>query len=508
MENDKRIRSVKVSGNLLWLNVVVTIIYFAWWLNPFHVGNPILYSLLFFGEIYHITMSLLFWLTIWPENYNKSFSITPNRKIFFPSLDIFVPVAGEPIEIIRNTVQNVLRMRCINSKIYILNDGLVAGKDNWKEVEKLANELDVNCITRTTPGGAKAGNINYALKQTRGDIVVIFDSDMAPHEDFLEKVIPYFQDEKVGVVQTPQYYKNQNISEIAKGAWEQQEFFFGPIMEGKERSNSAFICGTNVAIRRQALEEVGGMYEESIAEDFLTGMFIHANGWKSHYINEVLAEGLAPEDLLSYNKQQFRWARGSMEMLISKNPLFKKGLSLTQRLEYLASTLYHFNGLVVAIDIFTPLAFLFFGIEPVAATTTSFALFFIPFIFLNLYTINRSSGGSITFRAISFSQSNWILQVKAFIDLLLNKKSSFAVTPKQAQSGNFLPLIYPHIIYSVLGIIAAFAGVYREGLNPSVATNISWVIFNIVLFVPYMQTAFNWNNLPFVKTKTVKNWAR
>src|SRR5690606_7694254 len=120
-----------------------------------------------------------------------------------------------------------------------------------------------------------------------------------------------FQDKRMGFVQTPQYYKNQSDNVITQAAWQQQEFFFGPIMRGKDSYNSTFICGTNVVIRRKALEEVGGMFEENIAEDFLTSLFVHQHGWRSVYVPQVLATGFAPFDLLSYVKQQLRWARGS-----------------------------------------------------------------------------------------------------------------------------------------------------------------------------------------------------
>src|SRR5690606_21510298 len=145
-----------------------------------------------------------------------------------------------------------------------------------------------------TAGGAKAGNINNALRQTNGDIIVIFDADMIAKTDFLNKTIPHLADPTVAFVQTPQFYTNTQDNIIAASAWEQQEFFFGPIMQGKDKDNPAFICGINVAIRRTALDQVGGMVEDNIAEDFLTSMKIHEQGWHSVYVPEVLATGLAP----------------------------------------------------------------------------------------------------------------------------------------------------------------------------------------------------------------------
>lgn len=477
-----------VSKTLLIINVIVALIYFSWWFNPGHMGNPYLFYALFFGEIYHVFMALLFWFTLWPSDKKE---MEPKKNAnFAPSVAVFITVTGEPVEVVRRTALATKEMVYRNFKVYILNDGYVAKQDNWKEIEDLAKELHIGCITRKTPGGAKAGNINNALRQTESDIICIFDADMAPFPDLLQKVIPYFSDPKMGFIQTPQYYLNNEKNDVTAGAWEQQEFFFGPVMKGKDSNNSAFICGTNVAIRKKAILEAGGMCETNIAEDFLTSLFIHQKGWKSKYLTEVFATGLAPEDLLSYYKQQLRWARGSLEILFSQNPLFKSHVSFGQKMQYLSSALYYFNGLIVLIDMVMPLIALYYALTPVSASTTSFALFFIPFMFLNLYTLYTASAGRITFRAISFSQASWTLQLKALYAVLLRKKIAFAVTPKQMQSGRFTSLSYPHIMYIIIGIAAVVVGVSREGMSASVAANTAWVMFNAIMFLPFINASF------------------
>jgi cellulose synthase (UDP-forming) len=486
------IHYAKTSKTLLSLNIFFTLFYFSWWFTPNIIGNHFLFYLLFFGEVYHVTMAVLFSVTLWPRNKK----IVPLvQKDFLPSVDIFITVAGEPKDIVRKTVLGAKNQEYPNKKIFILNDGFVAKKDNWKDMEDLAKELHVECITRKKAHGAKAGNINNALKSTKGDLVVIFDADMVPYKDFLTKTVTYFVDKKVGFVQTPQYYSNHKRNEITSGSWEQQELFFGPIMVGKDNHNAAFICGTNVVIRREALLQVGGMCEDNIAEDFLTSQFIHRKGWTSHYLPEVFSEGLAPEDLLSYYKQQLRWARGSLEVLFTENPLFKKGMSFLQKLQYLSSGLYYLNGVVVLIDIIMPIVYLFSGIKPVATTTTSFALFFIPFMVINLYALYIASGKHITFRAISFSQSSFVLQIQALVSILLRRQMSFSVTSKQELSGNFLYLAIPHIAYLVIGVCAIYIGISREGLNPSIMTNIAWFVFNVILFIPFIKASYNWPNL-------------
>lgn len=497
----KELQVGKVNKTLLIINTIMAFVYFSWWFNTAHIGNPILYFLLFMGEIYHILMAILFWMTIYPAKVKKQIrQRNLQSKRFMPTVDVFITVAGEPINVVRETAVAARDMFYSTDgvkrhAVYILNDSFVAGKENWQAYETLARELGIHCITRTKVGGAKAGNINHALTKTNGEIIVIFDADMVPHNDFLIKMIPHLRQGKIGFVQSPQYYKNYNHNVITQGAWKQQEFFFGPIMQGKDKFNAAFICGTNVAIRREALLAVGGMDEKNIAEDFLTSLKMHQKGWKSHYTTEVLAEGLAPEDLLSYYKQQMRWARGSLEVLFGSNPILRKGLSFSQKLQYLSSALYYFNGIVVLIDIIMPLIFLYTGIEPVSTTTTSFAIFFVPFMLLNLYTLYQISNGSMTFRAISFSQASFILQLLALKAVLLRQKTGFAVTSKQALSGNFIALAYPHILYIILVIGGVFVGIERSGITPAIVTNIAWTFLNILFFLPFISAAIKWNSI-------------
>lgn len=480
-----------VSQKLLWLNVAVTGLYLVWWLQFDQAKNIFLFSLLLLGEIYHVVMALTFWYTV-----RKPHHRTPPLWSLFnfqPTVDVFIPVTHEPIEIIEATVNAALAMTYTRKKIWILNDGYVAGYEDWQDAEKLAEKYGVGCITRKRKGGAKAGNINYALKKTRGEIVVIFDADMQAKPHFLTTTLPYFQDPQVGFVQTPQYYSNQNQNSITAAAWDQQSLFFGPILRGKDTHNSAFICGTNVAIRRTALEAAGGMREDNIAEDFLTSLTIHRQGWKSIYHPEVLASGLAPLTLGAYFQQQMRWARGSLEVLFRDNPLLHSGLSWAQKTEYLASALYYLNGLIIFLDMIVPVFFLFFGMEPISSSIGEFSFLFLPFIVLNFLTLHIVTQRTLSFRALAFAQSSWVLQIMALFAVLRGQASSFKVTPKQAEEGNFLRLAVPHIGYIAVVIAGVFIAINRDGFSPAVAANTSWVLFNSILFLPYIWAAYPWS---------------
>jgi cellulose synthase (UDP-forming) len=492
MTQKKTLSTRKVTKHILILNILMTLFYLTWWFDPTHIGNPILYGLLLFGEFYHVFMAAAFWHTVWPRK--KQRKSRSKAGSYAPHVDVYITTAGEPYEIVRDTVIAALAMDYLNKKIYILNDGFAAKKENWREAIDIAEEFGITSITRQQAIGAKAGNINNALTKTDSEFIVILDADMVPSKDFLSNVIPYFQQSDVAFVQTPQYYKNASLNTITASAWDQQAFFFGPIMSGKGTSNAAFICGTNVAIRRTALEEVGGMAEDNIAEDFLTSLFIHQRGWKSKYLTQVFCEGLAPEDLQSYYNQQLRWARGSLEILFKHNPVFTRKLTAAQKTEYVSSGLYYFNGIILLIDIIMPLIYLYFGLQPVSASTTSFAIFFIPFILLNLYTLYVASNGTFSYKALSFSQSSFTLQILAVISVLMHIKMKFTITSKEALLGNFRYLAYPHLFYIFLAFAGLTVSMFREGLTPSVMTNIAWVLFNISMFWPFIWSALGYQS--------------
>jgi cellulose synthase (UDP-forming) len=472
------------SKRLLTLNCVMAALYFFVLAFAFQPANHLLFYLLLAGEVFHLVQIFGFCYTIWSTEHTADFDAA-----FAKPVDIFITVCGEPTEIVKQTAQAALAMNYPAFNVYLLNDGFVAKRDNWMEVEQLANELGIICITRRESGGAKAGNINNALRQTHSPYVVVFDADHVPHADFLERVMGYFVDPKMGFVQTPQFYKNQTVNGVTQTAWDQQALFFGPIMKGKNRLNSAFMCGTNMALSRTALDEVGGMCEFNIAEDFLTSLFVHDKGWKSTYVPTVLAEGLAPEDFLSYYKQQFRWTRGSLEVIFKYNPLFKRGLSWAQRFQYLISASYFLSGFVVVFDAVLPLIFLFTGIIAVNTRTMTLAIIFIPYIFSSLYALQKSSNYTMSFSAIGFSISSFVLQIRGVIAVLTNQKTSFAVTSKQQLQGNFLYLVTPHLLYIVAAVIGTIIALNREGVSPSLLANLAWVIVNIAAFVPFIIAA-------------------
>lgn len=265
---------------------------------------------------------------------------------------------------------------------------------------------------------------------------------------------------------------------------------------------ATFWCGTNAVLRRKALEDIGGVPEDNIAEDFLASLFLHKKGWRSEYVAEILAEGYAPHNLGEYASQQFRWARGSSELIFKHNVLFNKALTLRQKVQYLYSSSYYLNGFIVLIDALIPIFVLLTGILPVKAGTANFMLFFFPFILSTMHLLMISTDHALTFKAVQLSISSSFVFNKAVLYTIFGVKSGFRVTSKEAKEGNYIRLAIPHILYVFAGILAFIFAYLREGLSVSVVTNASWLLFNIVMLSGFIRVAYPWGGI----LGHIRNW--
>lgn len=478
-----------VAKRLLLINVVLAVLYFIGLFVLFQRGNIYLYTALIVGEVFHLWQLLTLAHAAWEPRIKHPFDPT----IVAP-VDVYITVAGEPVNVVAKTVAAAAAMDYPNFQVYILNDGRVANKANWREIEAIADGYDgkVRCITRTVPGGAKAGNINHALGLTDAGFVAILDCDHVPRKYFLKRLMGFFIDEKVAFVQAPQFYANNTETFVANAAWQQQTLFFGPICRGKDHTNSLFMCGTNMIIRRTALDEVGGMSADSITEDLLTSLLMHARGWKSVYVPLIVARGMAPEDLGEYWKQQFRWARGSLEVLWKCNPLRIPGLTRNQRIQYLASVTFYLTGLVVLIDASLPLFYFYGNMIPITAATMSIALIFVPYIFLTLYSLQLLSNFAFSFRAIAFSLASWPIYTSALIATVFRRGKVFQVTSKERSDASYLKLATLHVLYIIATIIGIGWKAYHDGgLSASLITNASWGLLYVCMFLPFIRAAMS-----------------
>ncbi len=169
---------------------------------------------------------------------------------------------------------------------------------------------------RDTLRGFKAGSINDTISSLNEDFkyVLILDSDHQLKENIFQDLVPIMEvDPDLTFIQTPQYFSTEVKDHLGLSYSFQQHVFYKHICRGLCVNGSSFICGTNVLIRLDDLQRIGGMDEDCITEDVATSFIFHTHGYKSMYIDKVYAEGLPPPSLSAYYGQQLRWSYGALQ---------------------------------------------------------------------------------------------------------------------------------------------------------------------------------------------------
>jgi cellulose synthase (UDP-forming) len=249
------------------------------------------------------------------------------------TLDVFVTVCGEPVEMVEATLRAALGIR-YKHETYLLNDGHVAGAENSAAIEALAARYGVKCFTRPSGARTKAANLNYALARTSGSLVAVIDADHLASPDFAHETLGHFAPSNVGFVATPQQFSGDRRDPLGN----REMLFYRAIQPAKDAADSAFSCGNAAVYRRSALESIGGFSEWNLVEDLHTSYELHAHGWKSVYHPVAVTIGTAPQTVSGLASQRLRWATDSVRIFLWDNPLFKRGLKPIQRLHYLQTT--------------------------------------------------------------------------------------------------------------------------------------------------------------------------
>ena len=465
------------------------VLYYVTWRTLFTLnGDVLLFSLLLLGAEAWGALNLFFFAFMtWNTHVRPRFE---HREGL--SVDVFVTTYDEPLDVLEATLIGCQRIRYPHTT-YVLDDG------RRPEVEALARRLGCRYLTRPDNRHGKAGNINAALPRTDGEFIAFLDADMVPQPDFLDQTLGYFIDERVALVQCPQEFYNLDSVQHAASSrsgphpWHEQSLFFRVIQLGKNRWNAAFWCGSPSVVRRAALESVGGV-AHSITEDILTSLRLHARGWRTVYHPGVVAYGIAPQTYRAFTIQRSRWAQGALRILRSReNPLFVRGLTLAQRLNYLGSMLTYFDGFQKLAFFFVPLAMLWFGWMPVRADGTVFVVHWALYFFgCYLAAVLLGRGWFRVFEVEKFNALRMLTFVRAALSLLLPGRLRFRVTPKQFADDAWRDrrAVLPLAILSALALGSSLVGVCRllgllEATTPRVLLAIGtfWAATNGLLLV-------------------------
>ena len=355
------------------------------------VGIFLLFALLL-AEVYAFAVLLLGYIqTAWP--LDRAPAPLPDDPEEWPAVDVLLPTLNEPLELVRTTALAMMNMDWPGEKIrvWILDDG---GREDFRA---FAAEAGIEYLARGKNAGAKAGNINHALKHMTAPFVAIFDCDQVPTRSFLQVTMGCFlRDAKLAVVQTPHRFYSpdpfeRNLRQFGVVPGEEQ-LFHGVIQNGNDLWNAAPFCGTCAVLRRAALDEVGGLATETVTEDVHTSLRLQKRGWNTAYINLPQSAGLATERLRSFVRQRARWARGMMQVLRLESPLFSSGLGWQQRLCYLNAAAYFLCALPRLVFLIAPAIYLIFGWTALPGLWTAIVAYALPHLLLASLTRARIYG--------------------------------------------------------------------------------------------------------------------
>lgn len=265
-------------------------------------------------------------------------------------VDVFIATYNENYDILERTIVGAKAIEHADLRVWVLDDGARP----W--VRELAGELGVMYTCRVRGKHAKAGNINHGLHQAlatgrRPEFILLLDADFIPHRKILKRVLGLFEEEDVGIVQTPQHFFNPDPVQsnlLVSAVWpDEQRFFFNVLLPCKDAWNAAFCCGTSAVLRVAALEACGGMATETVTEDMLTSFKIAEHGYRTIYLNERLSLGLAPESLREFISQRSRWCLGAIQQISTRWSFFGAGrVGVINRIGFFDSALYWVSGAI------------------------------------------------------------------------------------------------------------------------------------------------------------------
>lgn len=501
---EKGRKKIKATGYRGWfiLNILFSCIYLIWRLFftiPVEYGTVSIVAgvSLFVVEFLGMLEAMVHYFNMNDVTIRPLPEVPAER---FPDVDIFIATYNEPCDLLYKTVNGCKHMKYPDKKkvhIYLCDDGKRA------EVRQLAEKMGVHYLDREDHAHAKAGNLNHAMSVTSSPYIVTFDADMIPHSNFLLHTIPYFigqemenegKEEKdqvhLGFVQTPQAFYNPDLFQYnlySEGRIpNEQDYFYRDIQVSRNKSNSVIYGGSNTVLSRKALEDIGGFFDETITEDYGTGILLQKKGYVCYATNEVLAAGLSPTDLKSLINQRIRWARGVISTNRKLHVMFSGELSLAQKVNYWASEWYWYAPLKRLIYFMSPILYAVFGYMVIKCTLWQILIFWLPMYITSNISLRMLSRNIRTTKWTSIYETVLFpfLLVPVLLETVGIRMKQFKVTKKgevENERGKNLVYLIPFALLVVLSVIGIFNCIHQifESNDMGPVVVLFWLFMNM-----------------------------
>ncbi|MDC7994225.1 cellulose synthase family protein [Altibacter sp. HG106] len=367
-----------------------------------------------------------------------------------PFVTVQLPVYNE-LYVMERLLNNIAQLEYPSNKleIQVLDDSTDESlQQTAAHIERLqAKGVNIKHITRTDRTGFKAGALKEGLKTAQGEYIAIFDADFLPKKNWLLRTIPYFKNEKIGVVQTRWGHLNKNYSLLTRvQAFALDAHFTLEQVGRNSRGHFINFNGTAGIWRKTCIEDAGNWEGDTLTEDLDLSYRAQLKQWQFKYLEEVETPAELPVVISAARSQQFRWNKGGAENFqkMAKKVLSNQHIPFKTKLHsiiHLLNSTMFLNILVVAIlsipmlyikNEYEHLKMYFFVMSFFVISTVIFFICYW-FSFKSIYgggmrNFLRYTGMFFTFFSIAmgFSLHNSI----AVIEGHLGKKSEFIRTPK------------------------------------------------------------------------------
>ena len=446
-------------------------------------------------------------MTFWRHRDNTPIAEQNERlshhSVDMPAVDVFIPTYNESWEVLERSILGAKALDYPNFKVWVLDDT----RRDWLRDKCAA--MGVRYLRRDDNKGAKAGNLNNALAvskvETNAPFIMVLDADFVPKRKFLRRVVGFFDDAQVALVQTPQFFFNPNMLQhnfMLSESWvDEQRFFFDTLQPAKDAWDVSYCCGTSFVARRAAIEDIGGYPTETITEDILLSFKLIDAGYVTRYLNEKLSNGLAPETIAEYIKQRSRWGIGAIQSLFVKvGPFGRNNLDLMHRFLFLETANYWLSLPTFCLfGLFAPLLYWYGGISILNADAADYAFHFMPAFFSSTALFVWVSSGRIVPILTDLTEFVCASRVAPSVwsALLFRKVQTFRVTSKGLQTDRVQINWTVMLEAGTLFVVTAFAvvafrtslvdGRLPDGGDPTLYT--FWSCWNLLILSLVMLLA-------------------
>jgi len=317
-----------------------------------------------------------------------------------------------------------------------------------EEVERLrARGVDIVHVRRPDRRGYKAGALERGMKLAKGDFLLIFDADFVPRPELLREIVPYFADDRVGMVQVRWDHLNADYSLLSRIQSISLDGHF--VVEHEARSKNGMFFnfnGTAGMWRKSCIEAAGGWHHDTLTEDLDLSYRAQLAGWKFVFLRDVTCPAELPVDMRAFKSQQFRWVKGSVQVAKKVLPLiWRSDLSLARKIE---SSLHLTHNLTYLLVLLLSLL-----VYPAVLVRFASGWFTSPGVEIPLFLLATASVVVFYATAIAGTGRSWVRQAryfpalmsvaiglsvintKAILEGLFGKNTPFHRTPKFAILG-------------------------------------------------------------------------